>query len=82
VASDVLYERSFATALVGFLEARLTAKGEAVVLDPNRSFWETLVRVAEARGLAVAWERLVASGSDEPPTSVLIRITKKYRPPC
>lgn len=76
LASDVLYERHQAATLASFVDRKLSARGQAVILDPNRSFWERLVESARKLGLQTSVSHLPPSTKDDPQSSILIRITR------
>jgi predicted nicotinamide N-methyase len=53
LASDVLYEKYQAASLVDFLKRHLALEGEAILVDPNRAYWERLVVLARHAGFYV-----------------------------
>ena len=59
-----------------FLLGALAPGGQAVVVDPDRSFWESLVIAAKKIGLRVKTDSLPPRSADEPPRSLLIRCEK------
>lgn len=74
VASDVLYERDQAMTLLAFLRRTLSARGRAVILDPDRSFWRSALDAAARVGLRARAEALPAQGKAEPAKIVLIHL--------
>ena len=76
LASDVLYEKHQAASLVGFLRATLAPSGRAVILDPNRAYWERLVVLGRGAGLTVRHERLEPFDERDPGHAVLIEIRR------
>jgi len=54
LASDVLYEREYATLVADALVATLAPRGIALVADPGRTALLSFVTACEQRGLAVA----------------------------
>lgn len=58
LASDVLYEKYQAAGLVAFLVKNLTPTGQAIVLDPDRAYWERLVIQGRHAGFTVQVEHL------------------------
>ena len=53
LASDVLYEKYQAAALVDFLKHQLPTSGQAIVIDPDRGYWERFVVLARHAGFEV-----------------------------
>jgi predicted nicotinamide N-methyase len=64
LASDVLYESNQAEPLVDFIVQNLARNGKAVITDPGRAYWSTLVRTAESAGLQVTSEEREFKGKD------------------
>lgn len=58
VASDVLYERSYAEVVPGALDRALSARGRAIIADPGRIAVEAFVEACGSRGLRTG-KRLV-----------------------
>jgi ETFB lysine methyltransferase len=56
LASDVMYESHQAGCLIDFILHNLAREGTAVITDPDRSYWSTLVRMAKEAGLEVSLE--------------------------
>ncbi len=65
LASDVLYESNQAESLVDFISQNLARNGHAVITDPGRAYWSTLVEMAENAGLRVTWEERAFKGGEK-----------------
>lgn len=74
LGSDILYEKYQAAALVGFLKTALAPGGQAVFLDPNRSYWERLVIFGRHAGFTVQTENPASLSHTEPKEPVLLKL--------
>lgn len=78
VASDVLYESHHPASLIRFVRSALSVGGQAVILDPDRSYWRNLLLQAKEQGLATSVHDLIGQ-TGEPFKSVLIQVWKKKK---
>lgn len=74
LASDVLYEQHHAPTLIRFLKTHLTPNGQAILLDPDRCFWRTLLEQAKAQHLKTQTQSISGKSEKHPRNSQLIRI--------
>lgn len=66
VASDVLYERSYAGTLLTFLERHLSRGGQALVADPQRPFCERFEKQIQESSLRFEKHVWPVNGSSQP----------------
>lgn len=77
LGSDVLYEAEQADSLVSFLKATLTPEGKAVIIDPDRSYWNRLVDLARSKGLRVQIAPLEPTQPGDPARAILLCLARK-----
>lgn len=78
VASDVLYERSYAGTLLTFLERHLSRGGQALVADPQRPFCERFEKQIEESSLRFEKHVWPVTSSSQP--CVIYRLERKDVP--
>jgi predicted nicotinamide N-methyase len=76
LASDVLYEKYQAASLIEFLSGCLARGGQAIVLDPGRTYWNRLVVLGRQAGFRIETQTLAPSESGDLKQAVLIRIAR------
>lgn len=77
LASDVLYEKHQADSLIAFLQTALSVRGQAVILDPDRTYWNRLVVLGRQAGFRIHTENLAPLDKNDPTHPVLIRISRR-----
>jgi predicted nicotinamide N-methyase len=77
LASDVLYEKHQADSLIEFLRRALSRQGQAVILDPDRTYWNRLVVLGRQAGFQIETQNLQPADQGDPARPVLIRIARR-----
>lgn len=79
LASDVLYDSRDVAPLARFLAQALSPHGRAVILDPDRSHWRSLLEACRHAGLWAQETTLSAQSAGDPASAVLLQLAKKNR---